>query len=178
MDAFETFMREQGPMIYTLSVRLTGSTADGQDLAQETFVKAFENFDRFRGESSPATWVYRICINLWKNRVRYEKRRFFWKHFSLDGASGEDSPASEIADSEPSSGAQLEGLDQQQAVQKALAELTPEERAIVVLRDMEDKSYEEISDLLELPMGTVKSRLARSRERLRQILEPLMQRLI
>jgi len=90
---FEQVMRENGPLIYTLAVRLTGNSADGQDLAQETFVKAYENFSQFRGESEAGTWLYRICVNLWKNRVRYEKRRFFWRHFSLGSRDGDSPPA-------------------------------------------------------------------------------------
>lgn len=166
---FEEFMRENGPMVYTLAVRLTGNVADGHDLAQDTFIKAYQHFREFRGDSSPSTWLYRICVNAWKNRVRYEKRRHFWKHFSLSSKDGE--PASEIAASEPGLGSTLENADSQSLVQNALKQLDSEDRAILVLRDMEDRSYEDIADILGVPMGTVKSRLARSRERLRQILE-------
>lgn len=171
---FERIMRENGPRIYTLAVRLTGNPADGQDLAQETFVKAYENLSRFRGESSAATWLYRICVNLWKDRVRYEKRRFFWRHFSLEARDGDEPSPAELAAPDPPAGAALEGTDRQTLVQNALAQLGQEERAILVMRDMDDISYEEIGDILGVPLGTVKSRLARSRERLRQILEPFI----
>jgi RNA polymerase sigma-70 factor, ECF subfamily len=165
---FEHIMRENGPMIYTLAIRLTGNPSDGQDLAQETFIKAYKNFKSFRGDSAVGTWLYRICVNVWKNRVRYEKRRFFWRHFSFQG-NHKDAPLPEPAANDPPLESNLEGSDLQETVQKALAQLDSEERAILVMRDMDDKSYEEISELLEIPMGTVKSRLARSRERLRQI---------
>jgi RNA polymerase sigma factor (sigma-70 family) len=84
-QAFEAMMRANGPKIYTLALRLSGREADAQDIAQEAFIKAFEHWDDFRGEADAATWLYRICVNCWKNRVRYERRRSFWKHFSLDG---------------------------------------------------------------------------------------------
>jgi RNA polymerase sigma-70 factor, ECF subfamily len=174
---FETVMRENGPLIYTLAVRLTGNAADGQDLAQETFVKAYENFSRFREESAASTWLYRICVNLWKNRVRYEKRRFFWKHFSLDGKVGDDGAPTELMGTDRPLEAVQEGTDQDALVQQALAQLKPEDRALLVMCDMDDRSYEEISELLDIPLGTVKSRIARSRERLRQILEPIMKEL-
>ena len=175
---FEQLMRENGPLVYTLAVRLTGNTADGQDLAQETFVKAYEKFAQFREESAAGTWLYRICINLWKNRVRYEKRRFFWRHFSLDHSDREEDPRPlEIPSSDPPHGSSLEQAYRRSLVQDAMAKLDPQERAILVLRDMEDRSYEDIAKLLELPLGTVKSRLARSRESLRQRLEPHLRNL-
>ena len=168
---FETMMRAHGPRIYTLAIRLLGP-ADGPDLAQEVFVSAWKSWERFRGEADPGTWLYRICVNLWKNRVRYEKRRAFWKHFSFDGgAEDERDTARELPSPEAPVGQHVETSDQQGLVQAALAALEPQERAIVVLRDMDDRSYEEIAALLEVPLGTVKSRLARSRERLRHILE-------
>src|SRR5258708_32998459 len=88
LNDFEPMMRANGPRIYTLAARLTGNLTDGQDLAQETFVKAYERWEGFRSESDVSTWLYRICVNCWKNWVRYERRRSFWKHFSLDSRDG------------------------------------------------------------------------------------------
>ncbi|OGR93590.1 MAG: hypothetical protein A2992_05300 [Elusimicrobia bacterium RIFCSPLOWO2_01_FULL_59_12] len=170
--AFESLMRQTGPMIYTLAIRLTGNPADGQDLAQETFIKAYKGFGTFRGESAAGTWLYRICVNEWKNRVRYEKRRLFWRHVSFQSKE-KDSPPRDLAAADPPLDINLEGSDRQALVQKALGRLEPQERAILVMRDMEDKPYEEISALLDIPLGTVKSRLARSRERLRQLFTAL-----
>jgi len=164
-------MRENGPRIYSLAVRLSGNLADGQDLAQETFLKAYKNWGNFRGDADLSTWLYRICLNAWKNRVRYEKRRSFWRHFSLDAKSEEDEQPRELASSDAPLDHRLESMDRGEQLHAALAELEPEERAIVVLRDMEDKPYEEIARELHLPLGTVKSRLARSRERLRLLLQ-------
>src|SRR4051812_33677809 len=107
---FEAMMRRTGPRIYTLAIRLAGGNqADGQDLAQETYVKAFEHWSDFRGEADVFTWLYRICLNCWKNRVRHEKRRAFWRHFSLDAMPAEGSaPAKEMAAAEPPAGHSLE----------------------------------------------------------------------
>ncbi len=168
---FDALMRAHGAMIYTLAVRLTGQTAAGQDLAQDTFVKAFKHFAQFRGDSDARTWLYRICVNTWKNRVRYEKRRFFWQHFSLDGKNRYDEPLGEnLAAPETSLGGSIEQTDQTQKLQQALNQLPEQDKVILVLRDMEERSYEEISAFLDVPLGTVKSRLARGRERLRQLL--------
>jgi len=164
---FETMMRANGPKIYTLAIRLSGNLADGQDLAQEAFVKAYEHWEKFRGESDVGTWLYRICVNCWKNRVRYERRRAFWKHFSID-AVGEvdDKPVRELPAPDAPLDQSLEDRERQAAAQAALAALKPDDRAILVMREMEDRSYEEISELLDIPIGTVRSRLARAREKL------------
>jgi RNA polymerase sigma-70 factor (ECF subfamily) len=168
---FEAVMREQGPRIYSLAVRLCGNQAEGQDLAQETFVKAYKSWGRFRGDAEVSTWLYRICLNQWKNRVRYEKRRSFWKHFSLSASTREEDKPLEIAGADAPLDQRLQSVDRAELLQEALSRLEPEERAIVVLRDMEDKSYEAIAQELGLMLGTVKSRLARSRERLRTLLK-------
>ncbi len=172
-EEFDQVMRANGERIYTLAVRLTGRLSDGQDLAQETFVAAWEHWGRFRGEADASTWLYRICVNRWKNRVRYEKRRSFWKHFSLDGffADDEQTPG-ELPGTDAPAGKALEDSQREGILQEAMLELEPQERAILVLRDIEDRPYEEIAAALELALGTVKSRLARSREKLREKLEP------
>jgi RNA polymerase sigma-70 factor (ECF subfamily) len=160
-------MRANGPKIYTLAIRLTGNLTDGQDLAQETFVKAYEYREKFRGESEVSTWLYRICVNQWKNRVRYERSRAFWKHFSIDGAGDEDDkPVRELPAPDAPLDQSLEDRERQAAVQTALASLKTDDHAILVMREMEDRSYEEIADLLDIPIGTVRSRLARAREKL------------
>jgi RNA polymerase sigma-70 factor (ECF subfamily) len=167
---FEDFMRINGPRVYTLSVRLTGHTADGRDLAQETFIQAYRHFSEFREDSGASTWLHRICLNTWKNRVRYEKRRDFWRRLSTD--TSESAHTRELPSSERVLGSSLERSYYQSLVQSALKRLDAEDRAILVLRDMEDRSYEEIAEILDIPLDTVKSRLARGRDRLRQQLEP------
>jgi RNA polymerase sigma-70 factor (ECF subfamily) len=170
---FERVMRQEGPRVYTLAVRLTGNLVDGQDLAQETFVKAYEGWGRFRGEAQVSSWFYRICVNLWKNRVRYEKRRSFWKHISLSATDPDDeSPTLDLPSSDSPAGTALETGDLQQLVQSGLAQLDPEDRLVLILRDMEDKSYEDVARILDVPLGTVKSRVARCREKLRALLAP------
>jgi len=165
-------MRAQGPKIYTLAARLAGNVSDGQDIAQETFIKAYEHWEKFRGEADVSTWLYRICVNCWKNRVRYEKRRAFWKHFSLDAQDGDsDKPVREIPSGEAPTGQSLEKIQELEALHGALARMKPEDRTVLVLYEMEERSYEEISDVLNVPVGTVRSRLSRSRDKLRELLE-------
>lgn len=173
---FEPLFRQHGARIHALSVRLCGNPIDGEDLAQETFITAYRRIDQFRGEADFGSWAYRICVNLWKNRVRYEKRRSFWKHISLFGgkAEEEDPRPLEIADPKDRTDAPAEIAERQRVVQEAMAGLDPHERAALTLREMEDKSYEEIADLLDLPLGTVKSRIARARATLKERLAPLL----
>jgi len=164
---FEAVMRANGPQIYTLAVRLCGNESDGADVAQETFVKAWKSWSQFRGEAMASTWLYRICVNVWKNRVRYEKRRSFWKHFSLDGLyKEEDSAPREFASPEAPLGASLEQRETQKSIQQAMANLGAEDRAILVMFEIDEKSYEEIAECLDVPVGTVRSRLSRAREKL------------
>ncbi len=171
---FEAMMRANGPKIYTLAIRLCGNEAEGHDLAQDTFIKAWEYWGRFRGEADPGTWLYRICVNQWKNRVRSLKRRFFWNHFSVDGGGlDDDAKVPQIASREAPLSASLETRERDQKLQEALAQLPEEDRAILILREIDEKSYEEIAELLDIPVGTVRSRLSRGREKLRALFENL-----
>jgi RNA polymerase sigma-70 factor (ECF subfamily) len=173
---FEPLFRQNGAKIHALAVRLCGNATDGEDLAQETFLTAYRRIGQFRGEAEFGSWVYRICVNLWKNRVRYEKRRSFWKHVSIFGGDkGEDDPAPlQIPDPKDVTEAPAEADERRRLVREAMAKLDPHERAALVLREVEDKSYEEIADLLDLPLGTVKSRIARARQSMKEQLEPLL----
>lgn len=166
-ETFEKMMRENGPRIYTLSIRLCGNETAGADLAQDTFVKAWEAWSTFRGEADAGTWLYRICVNTWKNRVRSEKRRFFWKHFSI-GSRGpdDDGPEFDIADNQPAVADELARQDDQMVLKAALAALSEEERGIVIMADVDEKPYDIMAALLDIPVGTVRSRLSRARAKL------------
>jgi RNA polymerase sigma-70 factor (ECF subfamily) len=158
--------------VYNLALRLTGNAADAEDLAQDSLIRALRALPSFRGECQLSTWVYRITVNTWKNRVRSEKRRGLWKLLPLDflfGRDGDDDakPAREPAAKDAPLDAGLETSEQAAAVQKALLELDEESRAVVVLRELQGQSYAEIAAALEIPEGTVKSRLSRARETLK-----------
>jgi len=169
-DAFETLVRQCAEQIFNLSFRLTGNSADAEDLTQSAFVQAYKNISKFRADSSFSSWVYRITLNLWKNKIKSEKRHSILKFFSLDGIlSTEDGEMSvEIAGDSSDYETQNEQAQTCENVQKALNSLDEQARMLIVLRDMEGKSYEDISLLLECPLGTVKSRLARARDLLRK----------
>lgn len=157
-------------MVYNLALRLSGNAADAQDIAQDAFIRAIRGLANFRDGSAAGTWLYRITMNVWKNRVRSEKRRSFWKTFSFDRneADGSDTPALQIASPEPPADAALEKAAEKEILEKALAALDPEDRAILVLREIDGRSYQEIAGITELQLGTVRSRISRAREALRQ----------
>lgn len=167
------FLEKHAELVYNLALRLTGNASDAEDLAQDALIRALKALPGFRGESAASTWVYRITVNTWKNRVRSEKRRGFWKTVSLGvfgGGDEEDEVREPAADDAPLD-AGLETAEAGELVQKALLELDEESRIVIVLRDIEDKPYEEIAQALEVPVGTVKSRLSRARAALKERLK-------
>ena len=169
----QEFLEKNAGLVFNLALRLTGNRADAEDLAQDALLRAVRALPGFRGDSLASTWAYRITVNAWKNRVRAEKRRHFWKTVTLglvSGKDGEDEVRDVKAD-EPPLDAELEKAERASAVQAALMTLEENDRAIVVLREIEDKSYEDIGSMLDLPQGTVKSRLFRARAKLKTILK-------
>lgn len=175
----EEFLEQNAQLVYNLALRLTGNPADAEDLAQDALIRALKSLSQFRGDSAATTWAYRITVNSWKNRVRSEKRRGIWKTLSLDRLFGsgedEDERAPEPAANEPRLDAGLEGEETSRVVQAALMELDEESRAVLVLREVQGLSYEEISESLSLPLGTVKSRIARSRSALKDKLKSFVE---
>lgn len=171
----DEFLERHAQLVYNLSLRLVGNAVDAEDLAQDALIRALKALSTFRGDSAPKTWVYRITVNTWKNRVRSEKRRGFWKSLPLNLFSGgdddEDGREANLPDNEPALDAGLETDEASRTVQKALMTLDSESRAVVVLREIEGCSYQEIAQSLGLPEGTVKSRLSRARAQLKDKLK-------
>jgi RNA polymerase sigma-70 factor (ECF subfamily) len=169
----QEFLDKHAAMVYNLAYRLTGNRADAEDLAQDALLRAVRALPGFRGDSLASTWAYRITVNAWKNRVRSEKRRKFWKTVTLGLIPGddEDDRTIDAPANEPPLDAGLEKSERSAAVQKALMSLDDDDRAIVVLREIEDRSYDEIGQALGLAQGTVKSRLFRARAKLKTLLE-------
>ncbi len=166
------FLEKNATLVYNLALRLTGNPADAEDLSQDSLLRALKALPNFRGDSAASTWVYRITVNTWKNRVRSEKRRGFWKTISLAVFSGEDKDeAPDFKGSDAPLDAGLETEEKEKVVQKALLELDEDSRAIVVLREIEGQSYQDIAAALEIPEGTVKSRLSRARDLLKEKLK-------
>ncbi|HAH05962.1 MAG TPA: RNA polymerase subunit sigma-24 [Elusimicrobia bacterium] len=168
----ERFLADNAERVFNLALRLTGNAADAEDLAQDALIRALKALHGFRGEAAASTWVYRIVVNTWKNRVRSEKRRGLWKMLPLEKFFGKDdeegSGEERLKADEPPLDAGLETAEAGEAVQKALLTLDEESRAVVVLREIEGLPYDRIAQALDIPEGTVKSRLSRSRAALRE----------
>jgi RNA polymerase sigma-70 factor (ECF subfamily) len=177
--AFEQLVRQHGSYVFNLAYHLTGGNhSDADDLAQTTFIRAFKALKRFEGRSEFRTWLHRITVNLWKNLVRSQVRRKYFQHRSLNEPPKEGSRglAQEITEKRPDPAEQVSHGELSGIIQTAIAKLPPDEREVTVLRDVEGYAYEEIAQLCNIPLGTVKSRLARARRLLREALEPVLGR--
>jgi RNA polymerase sigma-70 factor (ECF subfamily) len=173
--AFETLVNERSGEIYGLLYRLTENAEEARDLTQETFLRAFQSINHFRGESDVRTWIYRIAINQARNRWRWWRRRRRDATVSLDapeiggGRLGLISTLKSNTVKDPEQ--DTLASERERALKKALSSLRRVYREAVVLRDIEGFAYEEIAATLQISVGTVKSRLARGRQELRRKLE-------
>ncbi len=169
--AFNELVEAYSPRVYRLVARMLGRREDAEDMAQEVFVQVFKGIGQFRGESKLGTWIYRVAINLCKNRSKYLSRRQDDKQDALDA----------VADRQPLHQAKgvtsgqvnrpdhmVEGMQIEAIMRKCIAELDPDFREALILRDVENLSYEEIIDITGVAEGTVKSRIHRARALLKQ----------
>lgn len=174
-EAFEVLIEKFQQPVYNLVSRLLNDPSDASDVVQEVFLKIFRNLHHFRGQSSLKTWVYRIAVNEASNH-----RRWFSRHRRQEvglAAEEEGTPYAQDRLADPARSALDLVLDHETRalIEEALTDVNPAFRAAVVLRDMEELSYEEISDVLQVSLGTVKSRILRGREALRKILTDRLQ---
>lgn len=165
-DAFEQLVVTYEKMVYNLVLRMVGSREDAFDLAQETFIKAWHAISLFQFDSKFSTWLCRIASNTCIDFLRKERKR---KMISLTVLDDEDSQYEiPVADSRMDPAEITQERWDRQVVYDALQSLPAEYRTVLSLRAIEDMSYEEIGDVLDLKQGTVKSRIARAREKLRR----------
>ena len=165
--AFGELMQAHQDKIYTLCYRMTGNAEDAADLTQEVFLSAWRSLSRFQEQSSFGTWIYRMATNASIDFLRREKRR---QVLSMTMEEDSEERQAQVPDERYSPHRLLEQKEVRQAVADALAALSPEHRQVLVLREMEGLSYQEIGQLLGLEEGTVKSRIARARLALRDFL--------
>ena len=172
--AFNVFVRTYQQKVFTLVLRMLGNRAEAEDLTQEVFIQVFKAIGSFRGESKLSTWIYRIAINLCENRAKYLRVRH----------AGEQDELEEVAERVPLGEARranvgqverpdemVSGKQVELIVQRAIAQVEESFRECLVLRDVEELSYEEIGEITGLPPGTVKSRIFRARAQLKEIVE-------
>ena len=170
-QAFGELVRRHQDRLYPTLLRLTGSAEDAQDLLQESFFRAYQKLGRFRGGSSFYTWLYRLAVNLALSHRRRRRGPVRLSELSVAGGEGLD-PPSDPGRSDPSMPVELAERDA--IIQDALDALAPDHRAVVVLKEFDGLRYEEIAAILEIPVGTVRSRLHRARLDLRDRLVGLL----
>lgn len=168
--AFERLVCERSGEVYGLLYRLTNDPEEARDLTQDTFLRAFQALGSFRGDADLRTWLYRIALNLARNRWRWWRRRRRDMTFSLDAPDPiTEKPMSDsLAMDAPNPEEAALARERETALRQALNSLATPYREAVILRDIEGLSYEEVAAALETNLGTVKSRIARGRLELRR----------
>lgn len=171
-QAFNEVVRTHGDKVFSLVYRMIGNRAEAEDLAQEVFVTVFKTVESFRSESKFSTWLLRIAANHCKNRIKYLSRR------RTDGAGLDDMPEEIMSDAGrapmqahiDAPDVLLEAAELERLMQQAIETLDEDHRLLIVLRDVEELSYEEIGEVSGLPEGTIKSRLHRARMAIKEFL--------
>ena len=164
VNAYEALVKENEKNVYNLALRMTGNSEDAADMAQEAFIKAYNSLTAFRGDSKFSVWLYRIVSNVCLDflRSRSRKQTVSLSTENDDGEEVELDSADETHSPEPL----LDRSLTRDAVRRGLAALPPDHREILLLREIQGLSYEEIADVLGLEAGTVKSRIFRARKKL------------
>ncbi len=162
--AFNLLLERHRERVLNLAFSLLGSRADAEDAAQEAFVRAYESLPRFRGESAFGTWLYRITVNVCLARLRQMRPR----------ACQEEDGESQVLEACDKSDL-ARAFEARTQVQQALSSLSPVLRAVLVLREMQGLSYQEIAMILSIPIGTVRSRLNEARRLFRAAWEQMEQ---
>ena len=176
VDAFEVLVKKHQKRMFNIAYRMVGNYEEACEIVQDAFISAYRGMKGYKGKARFSTWLYTIVMNLSKNRLKQLKAQLHREKYSIDdpiithGSQTHPEPAS----SEPSALESLEKVDIQQKVQGCINSLNDEFREVVVLRDIQGFSYDEMSDVLKVPKGTIKSRLFRARESLKDCLKKVI----
>ena len=167
--AFEQLLLAHQKSVYNLCLRMAGNPDDALDLSQEAFIRAWRALGQYQFDAAFSTWLFRLTSNICIDFLRKQKRQ---QHMSLT-ATDEDESGEEFAVPDPAPGPEEQAVhnERRQAVAQAMAALPGDYRAVMQLRAVEALSYEQIAEILDIKVGTVKSRLARARAQLRKILK-------
>jgi RNA polymerase sigma-70 factor, ECF subfamily len=168
--AFSELVDMYKDKIYYLAYRMLNNVQEAEDVVQETFLRVFKNLDRYDEKQKFSTWIYRIATNLSIDRLRKRKAVY-----SLDAGMAPDGEGTDyystLASTDPSPEGQLILTETQQTIRRAIDQLPEKYKSVVILRYMHDMSLQEISEVLNMPVTTVKTRVHRGREYLRKKLE-------
>jgi RNA polymerase sigma-70 factor (ECF subfamily) len=166
---FEQLFADYQPLVYGICLKFTGTPQDAEDAAQEVFTKIWRNLDEFQEQSSLRTWIYRIAMNTCIDYSRRPWRKFGHRKTTLEDLAGQaDQP---LLSDENTAEERLLAKEQASRVRKAVTRLKPHLRAVLILKDLEELSYDEISAVLRINLGTISSRLNRARKALQEYLQ-------
>lgn len=175
MVSFDELVMKYKDKVFNLCYNFLGFESEAEDMAQDVFVKVYYSLKSFKGQSLFSTWLYRITVNTCKNRLRSLSYRRTQKQFSLNQPKSIDDPHSiEVPDIKFSPSQQAERKETLCFIWNAIRSLPIQMQTLIILRDFENKSYEEIMDLTGLKLGTLKSKLARARKKLRPKLQEVL----
>jgi RNA polymerase sigma-70 factor (ECF subfamily) len=169
--SYDELVRLHQRFVFNLCYRLLGDYDEANDCAQDVFIAVYKSLKNFRFESAFKTWLYRVTANTCKNRMRSLEYRFKTKKVRLDIKSEDGQRAKEIGDDRQSPSRELSRRELGRTIQTAIDHLPADQKLVVVLRDMEGRTYEEIVEITGYKLGTLKSKLSRARLKLRQALE-------
>lgn len=173
--AFEVLVRRHQKRMLNIAYRMTGNYEDACDVVQEAFLSAYRTIKKFRGEAKFSTWLYGIVVNHAKNRTRQLNTKAYHEPVSLDDTpAGDGTPVMDPPSQDGSAVDLLVRKETQEKVQNCINRLEKEHREVLVLRDIQGFSYEEITVMLGIPDGTVKSRLSRARGALKDSLKKVL----
>lgn len=172
-EVFNVLADRYAGRAYQIAYGVLGSREDAEEVAQDVFVRIYKALPRFRGDSRFSTWMYRIAMNLARNKYRWNKSRGSQKKISLEETEEEEdnSYGIQVPAKEPSPDEQADLTEYQQKVMREINNLPALYKEALILRNVEEMSYEQIAEILDCKLGTIKSRIARAREELRKRLE-------
>lgn len=176
LNAFESLVRKHEKNMLNIAYRMIGNYEEACEVVQDAFISAYKGIKNFEEKAKFSTWLCAIVINLSKNRLKQLKSQRYYEQFSIDDPvpTGDAQIKVEPVSNEPSVIERLEKKETQQRVQTCTNSLEDELREAIVLRDIQGFSYDEISDILKIPEGTVKSRLSRARDALKGCLKKVI----
>jgi RNA polymerase sigma-70 factor (ECF subfamily) len=176
LNAFESLVRKHEKNMLNIAYRMIGNHEEACEVVQDAFISAYKGIKNFEEKAKFSTWLCAIVINLSKNRLKQLKSQLYYERFSIDDPvpTGDAQIKVEPVSNEPSVIERLEKKETQESVQACINSLEDELRETLVLRDIQGFSYDEISDILKIPEGTVKSRLSRARDALKGCLKKVI----
>jgi RNA polymerase sigma-70 factor (ECF subfamily) len=169
--AFNELVTAHERRVLSLTTRLLGNAAEAEEITQEVFIQVFKAIDSFRGDSKLSTWIFRIAVNLCKNRYKYLRVRKAAEQQELDPETDHNTHGRAPMTTVPRPDEVVAGRQVERIVQQAIADIDETFRECLILRDVEELSYDEIAEITGLPEGTVKSRIFRARAILRERVE-------